>query len=62
MIAKRYYLLWLIAAALAFAAAAIQYVRIGEINILGGIMGLFCIVMAIVSHSRNRAIDSSPGK
>jgi hypothetical protein len=52
------FLLWLFAAFLALAAAAIGYFRSGEVNAIALIFAAISIVMAFVSRSKGRGSDA----
>ena len=56
---KRLYLLWFVAAALALAAAVIEFVRLQVFNWTGTIMGGICLLMGLVSMKRSARGDTT---
>ena len=57
---KRLYLLWFVAAALAFAAVAIELIRLQTFNWTGGIMGGICVLMGLLGMRRKPQDASKP--
>jgi len=49
---KRLYLLWFVAAALAFTAVAIELIRVQTFDWTGAIMGGICVLMGLVGRRR----------
>jgi uncharacterized membrane protein len=54
---RKFFLLWLFAAFLALAAAAVGYFRSGEINAVALTFAVIFIAMSFVSRSKNRGPD-----
>lgn len=49
------YVLWLLAAALAFLAAAIYYLRTRDVSIAAVAFGTFCALMGLLGRARDRS-------
>jgi hypothetical protein len=53
-LSRRYFWLWFVAAALAFAAAGIDFYRTGAVTASLLVPGFLCALMGFVSRSRGR--------
>ena len=57
-VSRKFFLLWLFAAILALAAAAVSYFRSGEANMVALILAVIFIAVSVISRSKNRGPDS----
>ena len=55
---KKLYILWFVAAGLAFLAGGITYFRNGEVNAMSLILGLAGLAMGYMNWSKSRATGS----